>query len=80
MDQLNLERAGPCTATHTKPVEGVVLGDGGGEAEVENHHHYLPYHLQEAYVAVVPHPFRDQDHRLPGHPICEKSLSECYLH
>ena len=47
-------------------MEGVMLGDGSGEAAIENHRHRLPDHLHEAYAAVVPSPFRYQDHRLPG--------------
>ena len=45
LDQLDLEVGGPCTANHPEPVEGVVVGDGGSEAAVENHHNLLPDHL-----------------------------------
>ena len=65
MKQLDLKGGGPCTTTHLESVEGVVVGDGGGEAAIENHRHRLLDHLHESYAVVVPSPFRDQDHRLP---------------
>ena len=79
LDQLDLEGGGPSTATLPEPVEGVVLGDGGGEAVIENHLHRLPDLLHEAYAAVVPYPFRDQDHHLSGRLLCDESVSESYL-
>ena len=42
--QINLEGSSPRTGTLPEPVEGVVLGDGGGEAVVENQRHCLPHH------------------------------------
>ena len=58
MDQLDLDGGGPCTANRPEPVELVMVGDRGGEAEIENHRHRLPYHLHEAYAAVFTSPFR----------------------
>ena len=52
-----------------------MVGDGGGEAAVENHRHRLPDHLHEAYVALVPSPFRDQYHLLPGRLLRKDSVS-----
>ena len=76
LEQLDLESGFPCTATRLEPVKGVVLGDGGGEAAIENHHHRLPYHLHKAYTAVFPSPFWDQDNCLPGRLLREDSVSE----
>ena len=45
MEQLELKGGGPCTATCLEPVEGVVVGDGGVKAAIENHRHRLPQHL-----------------------------------
>ena len=60
-------------------VEGVVVGDGGGEAVIENHCHRLLHHLHEAYATVVTSPFQDQDHRLPDHLLCEFSFLELHI-
>ena len=76
LDKIDLEGGGPCTATRPEAVEGVVIGHGGGEAAVENHCHRLPNHFQEAYVAVVPSPFRDQDHHLPDCLLQEDSIPD----
>ena len=62
MEQLELEGGGLHTANHPEYVEEVVLGDGGGEAAIKNHHHRLPNHLYEAYAVVVSSHFQDQDH------------------
>ena len=59
LEQLDLEGDGPRTATRTEPVEGVMVGDGGDEATIENHRHFLPHHLHKAYSAVVTPPFQD---------------------
>ena len=74
--QFDLEGVSPCTATCPEPGQEVVVGDGGGEAVIENHHHCLPYHLHEAYAAIVPFPFQDQDHRLPGRLLYDYSVSK----
>ena len=79
LKHLDLEGGGPCTATHPESVEGVVVGDGGSEAAVKNNRHRLPNHLHEAYAALVPSPFRDQDHRLPGRLLCDDPVLEGYL-
>ena len=60
LNQLDLRGGGPRTTTRPESVEGVVVGDGGGEAAIENHRHRLLYHLHKAYSAVVPSPFQDQ--------------------
>ena len=57
LNQLDLGGGGPRTATRLESVEGVVLGDGGGETTIENHRHCLLYHLHKAYSAVFPSPF-----------------------
>ena len=41
LEKIDLEGGGPRTATHSEPVEEVVVGDGGGEAAIENHRHRL---------------------------------------
>ena len=79
LKQFDLEGGGPCTATCPEPVEGVVLGDGGGEAAIRNHRHRLPHHLHEAYAAVLTSPFMYQDHRLPVRLLQEFSFPECRL-
>ena len=60
--QLDLEVGVPLTATCPEFVEEFVVGDGGGEAAIENHRHHLPNHLHEAYAEVVPSPFQYQYH------------------
>ena len=77
LKQLDLEGGGPCTTTRSEYVEGVVVGDGGGEAAIENHLHRLPNHLHEDYDVLFPSPFRYQDHRLPGRLLCDDPVSEC---
>ena len=76
---ISLTLRGPRTATSPEPVEGVVVGDGGSEAAIENHHHLLPYHFHEAYATVVPSPFWDQDHRMPGRLLRKDSFPEFQL-
>ena len=66
LEHLDLEGGRPRTSTRPKPVEGVVLGDGGGEAAIENHRCRLPYHLHEAYFAVPPPP--SVPGRMPARP------------
>ena len=56
LNQLDLGGGVPRTATHPESVEGIVVGDGGGEAAIENHRHRLTYHLHKAYSAVAPPP------------------------
>ena len=53
LKQFDLKSGGPCTATHSEPMEDVVVGDGGVEAVIENHHPCLTHHLHETYAAVV---------------------------
>ena len=36
-----------------------MVGDGGCDLSIKNHHHYLPRHLHKAYTAVVPSPIGD---------------------
>ena len=66
LKQLDLEGGVPRTVTRPESVEGFVVVDGGSEAAIENHRHYLPNHLHKAYVTLVPSPYWYQDHRLPG--------------
>ena len=56
LNQLDLGGGVPRTATHPESVEGIVVGDGGGEAAIENHRHRLTYHLHKSYSAVAPPP------------------------
>ena len=80
MEKLDLEGGGPRNANRPEPVEGVVLGDGGGDAAIKNRHHCLPDHLHEAHAAVVPSHFRDHDHCLPGRLLHKDSFLECQMH
>ena len=57
-------------------MEGVVVGDGGGEAAIDNYSYRLPNHLHNSYAMVVTSPFQYQDHRLPGRLLREDSVSE----
>ena len=66
LEQFDLKSGGPRTANQPEPVEGVVVGDEGGEAAIENHCHRLPNHLLVTYTAVVTSPFLDLDHCLSG--------------
>ena len=59
LKQFDLEGCGTRTSSRPEPMEGVVVGDGGGEAEIKDHHHLLPHHLHEIYATVVTAPFRD---------------------
>ena len=59
LKQFDLEGGGPRTATLPEPMEGVVVGDGGGEAAIKNQLHRLPHHLHKPYDAVVTDPFQD---------------------
>ena len=70
INKLDLKGGGPCTATRPESMEGVVVGNGGGEEAIENHRHCLPNQLHEAYTAVPNPPFQDQHHRLPGGLLC----------
>ena len=79
LDQIDLEVRSPCTLTHPEPVDGVVVGDGGSEAAIDNHRHCLPHHLHGAYAAVVTSPFKDQDHHMPGRILHEFSFQEFCL-
>ena len=56
LKQIDLKGGGPRTATRLESVEGVMLGDGGGEAAIENHRHRLTNHLHDAYTAVLTSP------------------------
>ena len=76
LKQLDLSGGGPCTATCPEYVEEVVIGDGDGEAAIDNHWNCLPNQLHKAYVAVVPYPFQDQDNRLPGRLLCNDPILE----
>ena len=80
LEHLDLEGGGPYTTTRLRSMEGIVLGDGNGEASVENHRHRLPDHIHEAYAAVIPSPFKYQDHRLPGRFLHKESISESQMH
>ena len=57
LEQFDIEVQSLRTATHPEPMKGFVVGDGGGEAESENHRHHLPHHLNNTYDAVVSSPF-----------------------
>ena len=64
-------------------MEGVVVGDGGGEAAIENHRHRLPHNLHETYSVAVAAPFRGYYHHLPGcllHNDPEGHLHQLYHH
>ena len=76
LNQIELQGGGPRTVTHPESVEEVVVGDGDDKAAIENHCHCLPNHLHEAYAALVPSPFRYQDHRLPGRLLWYYSIAE----
>ena len=76
LNNFEFKGGGPRTATHPKSVEEVVVGDGGGEAAIENHRHRLTNHLREAYTAVVPSPFRYQDHHMTGRFLCDDPVLE----
>ena len=76
LKQLDLKGDDPRTATHPESVEESVIGDGGGEAAVQNHRHRLTNHLYEAYNTILPSPFRDQNHGLPGRLLYNDPISE----
>ena len=76
LKHLDLKDGGPRTATRPEYVEGVVVGDGGGEAAIKNNRHRLPKNLHEAYVAVVPSPFQYQDNRMPVRLLFNEPISE----
>ena len=59
LKQFDLKGGSTRTATLPKPMEGFMVGDGGGEAEIENHRHRLPHHLHETYSTVVTSPFQE---------------------
>ena len=80
LEQLDLEGGGPRTSARLEPVDGVVVGDGDGEAAIENHCHCLPHHLHETYDVVVIYPFQYQYHRLTSHLIRKYSFLECCLY
>ena len=40
-------------------MDGVGVGDIGGEVSIEYHRYRLPHHLRENYAVVVPSPFWD---------------------
>ena len=58
LKHFDLKGGGPCAATHPEPMEVFVVGDGGVESAIENHHHFLPHHLHKTYAAVFTAPFR----------------------
>ena len=60
MNHFNIEGGGPCIATRPEPMKGVIVGDGGSEAEIDNHRYCLSQHLHKAYAGVVAAPFQDQ--------------------
>ena len=74
--QLDLEVGVPLTATCPEFVEEFVVGDGGGEAAIENHCHCLPDHLHKSYATVFPSHFWYQDHHLQGRFLCDDSVLE----
>ena len=80
MKKFDLEVGGPCTTTQPEPMNGVVVGDGGGEAVIENHLYRLPNHTHKDSTTVVATPFRNQDHSLPGRLLREDSVSERRLY
>ena len=80
LEQVYLKGGGPHTTTCPEPVDIFVVGDGGSEAAIENHHHRLSHHLHEAYAAIVTSPFWYQDHPLPGRLLRELSFPECRLY
>ena len=53
LKQLEKYSGYPRTATRPESVEEVLVGDGGGEAAIDNHCHGLPNHLHEAYAGVL---------------------------
>ena len=57
-----------------------MVGDVSGDAEIENHRHCLPYHIQKAYAAVVTYSFQDQDHHLQFHLLHDDSVPEFQLY
>ena len=59
MKQFDLEGGGTCTAPRSEPMEGIVVGDGGSEAAIENHCHQLPQKIHTTYAALVNTPFWD---------------------
>ena len=59
LKQFDLEDCGPSAASRPEPMEGVVVGDEGGEALIEYHRHHLPHHLHETYATVVTSPFQE---------------------
>ena len=65
MKQFDLGDGNTCTATYLEPMKGVVVGSGGGEAEIENNRYHLQQQLHEAYTTVFTSPFWYQDHHLP---------------
>ena len=56
-----------------------MVGDGGGEAMIENNRHRLPHHLHETYAAVVTSPVQDQDHHMLTHLLHGFSFPELRL-
>ena len=59
LKQFDLEGCGPHSASRPELMEGVVVGDVGGEAVIEYHYHRLPHHIHKTYAALFPSPFRD---------------------
>ena len=70
LKQFDLDFFGPRTASRPEPMEGVVVGDGGGEAAIEYYLHRLPHHLHDTYSAVLSAPFGGYYYRLPGFLLC----------
>ena len=66
LKQLELKGGGPCTATCPESMEEVLVSDVDGEVAIDNHCYRLLNHLHKAYAAVLPSPFRDQDHYFSG--------------
>ena len=59
LENFDLEGCGPHAAYRPEPMEGVVLGDEGGEAMIYYNLHRLPHHLHKIYAASVISPFWD---------------------
>ena len=73
--QLDLKGGGNRTATRPESMEGVVIGDGSRESEIDNHCHRLPNHLHKDFAAEVLSPFCYKYHRLPGRLLCNDPVS-----
>ena len=80
MKQFGLECGGTCSANHMETMEDAVEGYRGCEPAINNHRHYFPHHLHQAYKVAVSSPIRYHDHRLTSVLLCQPPLTKFCLY